>query len=101
MTKGDCVVCNATRPCLYELLADPSETTNVADAHPEVVAALSAALAAASTYYVSGTLPARQLHADYVAINATTEWAGFMGPCYVRRDETRGAAAAFGVLPLL
>jgi hypothetical protein len=40
-----CPVCNATQPCLYELLADPQERSNVASAHPDVVARLAAVLA--------------------------------------------------------
>ena len=76
--------------CLFNLLADPNETANVAAAFPDVVARLAAALDAASTYYVSGRLPADTLAANYTLINTTEEWGGFEGPCY--RPKSPAAA---------
>ena len=35
-----CATGNASAPCLYDVLADPNETGNVAAAHPDVVARL-------------------------------------------------------------
>ena len=35
--RQGCPVCNITLPCLYDLLTDPGETTNVATQHPDVV----------------------------------------------------------------
>ena len=84
-----CATCNASAPCLYDVLADPNETVNVAAAHPDVVARLAAALAAASTYYVSGRIPADALAANYTPINTTEEWGGFQGPCYRPKSPTR------------
>jgi hypothetical protein len=81
-----CPVCNATHPCLYSLLDDPSESKNVAAANPDVVARLSGPLADSVISYVSGHLPAATLAANYTPIPAGT-WGDFVGPCYKRKDE--------------
>ena len=83
VTAPDCAVCNATRPCLYDVLNDPTETANVASANPAVVARLAAALANASTYYVSGDLSADVMARYAPADNAS--WDGYLAPCYVPR----------------
>ena len=98
-----CPVCNSSSPCLYELVADPSERSNRADDDAEAarVTRLALAIAAANAKsYVSGTLDAKTLALDYDPIDAK-EWKGFSGPCYRRkargkaaergREETRGA----------
>lgn len=33
--NGACAVCNATVPCLFDVVADPGETKNIAAQHPE------------------------------------------------------------------
>ena len=84
--KGPCcAVCNATMPCVYDLLADPREASNVAVAHPEVIALLAPILAASNDHYVSGHLDPSLLARDYVAVNTSTEWGSFVGPCYRRK----------------
>ena len=81
--ENRCAVHNATRPGLYELLADPTETTNVADAHPDIVARLAAAIAKANAgAYVTGSLDNATL-ARYTKL-APGHWGGFTGPCYAR-----------------
>ena len=40
-----CVTCNSTQPCLFDMDNDAAETTNIASAHPDVVARLAAKLA--------------------------------------------------------
>ena len=42
IVNGACVVCNATHPCLFDILNDPSEQVNVAADHPDRVQHLSA-----------------------------------------------------------
>ena len=32
-----CPVCNMTQPCVYDVLNDPAETTNIVAAHPDAV----------------------------------------------------------------
>ena len=41
---GGCAVCTAEFPCLFDLLADPGERTNVASENPEMVKLLQAQL---------------------------------------------------------
>jgi hypothetical protein len=80
-------VCNATLPCLFEILSDPSESTNVAADHPETVERLVAAVDAANKgTYVSGSLDAAVLASKYVEVDPHAHWRGFLGPCYLRRD---------------
>ena len=83
-----CPVCNSTLPCLYELVADPTETSNhAADATlAERVAHLAAAIAAAnSNCYVTGSLDEQTLVRDYEPIDTKKRWKGFTGPCYQRK----------------
>ena len=77
-------MCNATEPCLFDVLSDARETTNVAAQHPDVVARLAAAIAAANAaVYTNGTLDEEAL-AAYVKV-APSHWGGFLGPCYVKK----------------
>merc|ERR1712032_612427 len=82
-----CPVCNTTMPCVFDLLSDPYETTNVAAQHPEVNALLAPILKASNDHYVSGHLPKEQLRRDYIPLNTTTRWGSFVGPCWVRRKS--------------
>ena len=66
--------------------ADPEERTNLAAAHPDVVARLAPALARYNLHYVTGSLPADVLAANYTELaNRTTTWQGYYGPCYIRK----------------
>eukprot|EP00729_Bicosta_minor_P005668 gene5668-35616_t len=78
-----CPVCNATSPCVYEIIADPGEKKNVAAGHPDMVAKLAPILEMYNDYYVSGRIPAAQLAKDYKPIDIS-RWQGYLGPCYER-----------------
>lgn len=41
-----CPVCNITHPCLFDIMADPTETTDISASHPEIVQDLLAKLQA-------------------------------------------------------
>ena len=81
VTGDDCPVCNATAPCLFDVLGDPEEKHNVAAQHPDVVRRLAGALDDASLYYVTGSLDPALLEAKYRRID-NASWAGFQAPCY-------------------
>lgn len=97
LVNGACPVCNATHPCLFDLLADSTEASNVASERADVVARLAPLVEALQTPYVPGHLPASTLAKDYVPINAS-EWGGFLGPCYRRQadQQVRIAQSAAG-----
>eukprot|EP01062_Namystynia_karyoxenos_P043778 TRINITY_DN3205_c0_g1_i1.p1 TRINITY_DN3205_c0_g1~~TRINITY_DN3205_c0_g1_i1.p1 ORF type:complete len:545 (+),score=180.56 TRINITY_DN3205_c0_g1_i1:90-1637(+) len=81
-----CPVCNATAPCLFDVLADPSEQANVAAQHPDVVARLTAALAGYNHIYASKSLPDDVLAANYSKLSdPRSHWGGYLGPCYLRQ----------------
>lgn len=80
-----CPVCNASSPCLFDLLQDPSERTNLAASHPHVVKRLAAEVAKHQKPYVTGSLSSKRLAADYVRLNTSESWRGFVGPCYRRK----------------
>lgn len=80
-----CPVCNATHPCLYDVLRDPEERTNLAQTHVHVVQRLAAAIAEANAaVYVNASLPAAVLSRYYQKLDPA-HWGGFAGPCYWRR----------------
>eukprot|EP00656_Telonema_subtile_P000083 TRINITY_DN10035_c0_g1_i2.p1 TRINITY_DN10035_c0_g1~~TRINITY_DN10035_c0_g1_i2.p1 ORF type:complete len:538 (-),score=120.73 TRINITY_DN10035_c0_g1_i2:189-1802(-) len=79
-----CPVCNATSPCLFDILADPQERHNLAAQHPEVVARLTPVVEQYQKYYVLGHLSATELQA-YDQVNQS-KWGGYTGPCYIKRQ---------------
>lgn len=93
-----CPVCNETLPCLYALLDDLYETTNVANAHPDVVTELAAAIKRFEKYYVSGHLPPDILKAKYKKF-PDKHWGGYKGPCYYPRDGPDPGPPAPGPAP--
>ena len=65
-----------------QLLADPSETTNIVNEHLDLVAKLAPILATFNDHYVTGHLDAQAL-AKYKPVDKSA-WGTFMGPCYRR-----------------
>lgn len=89
-----CPVCNSTHPCLYDVLADPSERSNVAAANPDVVARLAPVLQRYNDeQYVSGHLPASTLQQKYTKL-PKDHWGTFSGPCYARKEAAPPPAVA-------
>lgn len=88
LVNGGCAVCNATQPCLYDLMADPEERSNLAAAHPDIIAELAPILSRYNDHYVTGSLPAEELAANYTELaNRTVTWKGYYGPCYIRKAK--------------
>lgn len=81
-----CPVCNATHPCLYEILSDPGEKTNLASKHPEIIARLAPELhkSAYDEQYVAGHLPQAMLQKSYSPY-PKGHWKTFLGPCYFKK----------------
>eukprot|EP00039_Didymoeca_costata_P013891 m.217870 g.217870 ORF g.217870 m.217870 type:complete len:625 (-) comp15892_c1_seq26:1294-3168(-) len=86
IVNGKCPVCNSTNPCLYDILADPSETKNIAGDHPDIISMLAPILAESLKAYVSGHLSAYDLQ-NYTQINTKEAWGGYTGPCYKPKGE--------------
>lgn len=90
LVNGGCPVCNATAPCLFSLLDDPTETVNLAQEQPEVVARLVASLSLANQHYVTGSLPLDVLQANYTLLpNRSAYWRGYEGPCWIRKNGSK------------
>ena len=84
-----CAVCTTASPCLFEVLGDPTETTNLAK-HPNAsitrLVGQMAAQLATYTVYLPGAMSASQL-ACYDCLNASewnAHWKGWAGPCCLR-----------------
>ena len=84
ITGSDCPVCNASHPCLFSLLDDPRETTNLAQDHPSVVKRLQRAVESFQTSYVSGSLTPRELENFEKIKYPSKYWQGYLGPCYLK-----------------
>ena len=81
-----CPVCNLTKPCLYDILQDPSERNNVAAEYPDVVSRLQPSVLKFQESYVTGRLTEVELE-RYVKIeNPNVHWKGYLGPCYLRKS---------------
>lgn len=88
IVNGACPVCNATMPCLFDLLADPNEEQNLANKHPDIVARLSASVKQFQDYYPGiGRLSESEI-ARYEKIDDPNKhWGGFDGPCYLNKKH--------------
>jgi hypothetical protein len=75
-----CAVCTAAEPCLFDVIADPSETTDVAKQNPDIVTQLQAKLATFQPYIGTPMTPAELL--PYTCVKDIRPWWGnFSGPC--------------------
>ena len=85
--SGACYVCTQNAPCLFDLYSDPAERVDIAKEHPELVATMQAALAAAQNWKINGTMNPQVLAANYDCVTDTIPWWGnFSGPCCKRKS---------------
>ena len=80
--RQSCVVCTDAQPCLFDVLADEGETTNVAR-QPEfasVVRTMQAKLATYATPYVPRTLTPNNLACYNCSFDPDVLWRNFTGP---------------------
>lgn len=82
-----CVTCSPDKPCLFELLSDPSETKNIASDNSGIVSTMAAKLA---TFQQYGPALTPENLACYTCGNTSSAppklwWQGFSGPCCVRK----------------
>ena len=80
-----CLVCSPDAPCLFDVLADPTELHNLASSLPDVVKTMAAKMATYRPYVPS--LSPEEL-ACYTCGDNNTDppkrwWQGFSGPCCV------------------
>jgi len=80
-----CPVCNSTKPCLYDILQDPSERNNVAAEFPDVVKRLQPSVLKFQVPYVTGTLSKVELKRYKKIHDPSKHWNGYLGPCYLRK----------------
>jgi hexosaminidase len=88
-----CAVCTAESPCLFEVIGDPMETTNLAKGSQvnasiqQLIKRMEAKLATYSVY-MPGDMSAPQL-ACYRCLNSSewnAHWQGWAGPCCLRKQ---------------
>lgn len=84
-TKGKCMVCTDTAPCLFDVSVDPSEHNNIASSCPALVGRMSAKLATYKVYVAGKMAPAElsNYHCDPHAKgkDGATWWGNYSGPC--------------------
>ena len=85
-----CPVCNATQPCLFDILNDPNEEINQAEAFPHVVSVLQQSVLRFQQSYVTGRLTKYELETYYNKIdNVDAHWEGYLGPCYLSKERQK------------
>ena len=81
--SAGCTVCSPSAPCLFELVADPLETTNLANdpSQRTRVAAMAAQLATYEVY--TPALTDENLACYNCSFDPAVRWANYSGPCCV------------------
>ena len=77
--RHSCYACSPEQPCLYDVLQDEGETSNVASTNPAVVAEMKTMLESFATPYVPA-LSAAELACYNCSFDVQKQWHGFVGP---------------------
>ena len=84
---GSCNVCTAAEPCLFDVIADPQERTDLSKANPGIVKQLQAKLQTFSAYIGQKMTPK-----EYAPYECTVDirpwWGNFSGPCCRPKQPT-------------
>lgn len=78
--RQSCHVCTPEAPCLFDVIADPGETTNVAKTNQDLVAELAAELATFKPYVLTMTLTPDNLACYNCSFSAAQKWHNYTGP---------------------
>eukprot|EP00037_Helgoeca_nana_P010113 m.88875 g.88875 ORF g.88875 m.88875 type:complete len:637 (-) comp20024_c0_seq1:254-2164(-) len=79
--RQSCHVCTPDSPCLYDVLADPGETINVAKANPTLVFQMNEQLSRYQLPYVfDATLTPANLACYNCSFNSNVQWHNYTGP---------------------
>ena len=79
--RQSCHVCTPASPCLYDVLADPGETNNVAKANPSLVIQLSQQLSLYQNPYIfDATLTPGNLACYNTTGGTAAYWHNYTGP---------------------
>ena len=84
--RRSCYACSPEQPCLYDVLRDPEETSNLASANPVVVAQMLKKLESFAEPYVP-TLSAAELACYNCSFDGQTQWHGYMGPSCIAKPK--------------
>jgi len=87
-----CIVCSPEKPCLFEVISDPSETTNLAAANPDIVAKMAQTLETFKPYVPTLTPDNLACYdcGDGPRAPPVLFWQNFSGPCCVRKSAKGG-----------
>ena len=86
---NSCTVCTPAAPCLFDVLADPRETTNIAGGRPDLVREMSAKLGT-FVFYVPGLSHENMACYTCPSHPPVAYWQGFSGPCCVPNNASTG-----------
>jgi arylsulfatase B len=88
---ASCSVCSNSTPCVFDVLADPLETTNVASANASLVALLAAKLAVFNNPYIPSVLTPANLACYNCTLSDSKgigKWGSFWGPCCIAKTPS-------------
>ena len=79
---GGCSVCTNQAPCLFDVIADPSETSDLSKENPAIVKTIQDKIATgAFLAYIGTPMNASQLSGYTCPDDIRPWWGNFSGPC--------------------
>lgn len=90
--RHSCYACSPEQPCLFDVLRDPGETTNLATSMPTMVTHMHNRLRDFADPYVPELSPG-ELACYNCSFDAQAHWHGYVGPGCIKNTVTDGASA--------